>query len=207
MSDGSVPGQRHEPQTPLDLVLASTSPYRRALLERLGLSFRTVAPRFNESSVSATGKSPQELAEALAMGKARSVAAIEPAATVIGSDQLVAIDGTIFGKPGSVDRAIDQLETLSGRTHELYTAVVVIQANRSLRYTDLTRLRMRPLLRDEIARYVNRDRPLDCAGSYKLEEQGIVLFESIETDDHTAIMGLPLLRLTSILRGLGFVVP
>ncbi|MGC8640098.1 MAG: Maf family protein [Isosphaeraceae bacterium] len=188
-------------------MLASTSPYRRTLMERLGVPFRAVAPRFDESSVSPAGKNPQELAEALALGKARSIAAVEPGATVIGSDQLVAIDGRIFGKPGSVDRAIEQLQALAGATHELYTALVVIQANRSLRHTDRTRLRMRPLTSEEIARYVAHDLPLDCAGSYKLEERGIVLFDSIETDDYTAIMGLPLLRLTSILRGLGFAIP
>lgn len=193
--------------SPRDLILASTSPYRRALLERLGVPFRVVAPRFDESSVPAIGKSPLELAEALALGKARSVAAIEPGATVIASDQLAAIDETILGKPGTTDRAIDQLQMLSGRVHELYTALVVIQASRLLRHTDLARLRMRPLDRAEIARYVARDQPLDCAGSYKLEQQGIVLFESIETEDHTAITGLPLLRLTSILRGLGFTLP
>ena len=189
------------------LVLASTSPYRRTLLERLGVPFRTLAPRFDESSFSPAGKSPREVAEALALGKAKSIAQVEPDAVVIGSDQLVAIDGRIFGKPGSIDRSIDQLQALAGRTHELYTALVVLQADRSFRHTDLTRLRMRPLDRDEITRYVAHDRPLDCAGSYKLEERGIVLFNRIESEDHTAIMGLPLLRLTTILRGLGFWVP
>jgi septum formation protein len=190
-----------------DLVLASTSAYRRALLSRLGVPFRCVAPRFDESSIPSDGKSPRAIAEALALGKAASVAAIEPGATIIGCDQLVALEGLVFGKPGSVERAVDQLHALAGRTHELITALVVLKRDRSFCHTDVTRLRMRRLTRREIERYVAHDRPLDCAGSYKLEERGIVLFESIETEDHTAITGLPLIRLTSFLRTLGHAVP
>jgi 7-methyl-GTP pyrophosphatase len=204
---GPVRDQTGRRQQPLDLVLASTSPYRRVLLERLGVPFRILAPRFEESSIPTDAGSPLEVAEALALGKAQSISAVEPGATVIGSDQLVAIEGQIFGKPGSIERAIDQLQALAGRTHELYTALVVLHADRSCRHTDVTRLRMRSLDRDEIGRYLAHDRPLDCAGSYKLEERGIVLFESIESADHTAIMGLPLVRLTTILRELGFAIP
>jgi septum formation protein len=187
--------------------LASTSPYRRALLARLGVPFRCAAPRFDEASIPRAGKSPRALAEALALGKAESIFAIELGTIVIGCDQLVALDGRILGKPGSAPRAIAQLRELAGQTHELYTALVVLAGKRSFRHTDLTQMRMRRLSDDEITRYVSQDQPLDCAGSYKVEERGIVLFDKIQTEDHTAIMGLPLLRLTTILRELGAAVP
>jgi septum formation protein len=190
-----------------DLVLASTSPYRRALLTRLGVPFRCVAPLFEETSIPPLGRSPRELAELLADGKAASVAACEPAATVIGCDQVVALDGNLFSKPHSQSKAIDQLQAMAGRTHELITALVVLDSGRSFRHTDVTRMRMRPLSTAEIERYVTHDQPLDCAGSYKLEERGILLFKTIETEDHTAITGLPLIALTTILRELGFTIP
>ncbi len=192
---------------PAELVLASTSTYRRALLERLDLPFRCVAPRFDESSISPSGLTPRGLAEALARGKAESVANELPDATVIGCDQLVALEGRILGKPGSIEAAIDQLEAMTGRWHELVTSLLVVKAGRRIAHTDVTRLRMRSLRREEIERYVLRDRPLDCAGSYKLERAGIALFERIESEDQSAITGLPLIALTSILRGLGFPVP
>ena len=194
-------------QQAANLILASTSVYRRELLARLGIPFRCVAPRFDESELSRDGKTPRAVAEALAEGKAVSIAVLEPGATVIGCDQLVALEGRILGKPGSLERAVEQLETLAGRTHELITALVVLRAGRTLRHTDVTRLRMRALTRPEIERYVKHDRPVDCAGSYKLEQQGIVLFESIESEDHSAITGLPLIRLTGLLRTLGYAVP
>jgi septum formation protein len=190
-----------------DLVLASTSPYRRALLLRLGVPFRCLAPRFDETSVSIIGKDPCQAAEMLARGKAESIAATEPAATIIGCDQLVSLEGRIIGKPGTMERAIEQLEAMAGRTHDLVTALVVIHGDESFYHTDFTRLRMRPLTRDELKRYAAHDQPVDCAGSYKLEERGIVLFETIETQDHTAITGLPLIALVGFLRELGFPVP
>jgi septum formation protein len=189
------------------LILASTSAYRHELLSRLGIPFRSVAPRFDETQLSRDGKTPRAVAEALARGKAASIALIEPGATVIGCDQLVALEGRILGKPGSLERAVEQLETLAGRTHELITALVVLSAGQSLRHTNVARLHMRALRRAEIERYVKHDRPVDCAGSYKLEQRGIVLFESIESEDHSAITGLPLIRLTGLLRTLGYAVP
>jgi septum formation protein len=190
-----------------ELVLASTSPYRRALLGRLGLPFRCASPRFDESVPSREGKSPREIAEMLAEGKAASIAALEPRATVIGCDQLASINEQVLGKPGSSPLAEEQLAILSARTHELITALVVIRSGRCVRHTDVTRLKMRSLTRAEIKRYVQRDLPLDCAGGYKLEEHGIVLFESIESNDQSAITGLPLIALTSCLRELGYEIP
>lgn len=192
---------------PPELILASTSPYRRALLERLAVPFRAVAPDFDEEAFPREGLTPRALAEALARGKAEAVAAREPAAVVIGSDQLVALDGRILGKPGDPARAADQLQAMAGRTHELITAMVVLAPGRRFEHTDVARLTMRPLDRAAIERYVARDLPVDCAGSYKLERGGVALFRRVESDDHAAITGLPLLALAEILAGLGFAIP
>jgi septum formation protein len=190
-----------------EIVLASTSPYRKALVERLGLPFRCAPPPFDEASASAEGLAPRDLAAMLAVGKAESVSELEPEAVVVGCDQLVHLDGRIFGKPGAVSRAVDQLEAMSGRTHELITAMVVIHEGARFMHVDVTRLTMRRLDRRSLRRYVEGDRPLDCAGSYKIEERGVVLFDRIETEDFTAITGLPLLALTRILGELGFETP
>jgi len=191
----------------MDLVLASTSRYRRALLERLGVPFRWLAPRVDEEAIKRAELEPRELAEQLALAKATSLCDTEPEATLIGSDQLVVHEGRAFGKPVSVEGAVAQLTAMAGKTHELVTALCVWHRGRTVTHTDLTRLHMRPLSRAEIERYVAADRPFDCAGGYKLEERGIALFESIESQDHTAITGLPLIALTTILRGLGYAIP
>jgi len=190
-----------------DLVLASTSPYRRALLERLGVPFRCRAPGVDEDALKLGASGPRELAERLALAKALSLRDEEPAATLIGGDQLVAFEGRIFGKPGTSARASDQLAAMAGRAHALITALAVWHDGRTYRHIDVTTLHMRPLDRDAIARYVAADLPLDCAGSYKLERRGITLFERIESEDHTAITGLPLIALTTILREIGYVIP
>jgi septum formation protein len=192
---------------PPEIVLASTSTYRKALMERLGVPFRCASPPFRESSIPPEGLAPRRLAEALAAGKAESVSRLAPEAVVVGCDQLVHLDGRILGKPGSVDRAVAQLEAMSGRTHELITAMVVIAGARRSTHTDVARLSMRRLGRSGIERYVAADRPLDCAGSYKIESRGVVLFERIEGADFTAITGLPLMALARILGELGFDTP
>ena len=193
----------------MDLILASTSPYRRALLERLGVPFRCIAPPVDEQALKEqfSDVSPRELAERLAMAKASAVAAIGPEAVVIGADQLVSLDGSVLGKPGTAERAVAQLGAMSGRSHELITAMVVLHEGRAYAHTDVTRLSLRPLTPEEIFRYVAADRPLDCAGSYKLESRGITLFERIDSDDHSAIIGVPLIALTTILRTIGFAIP
>jgi septum formation protein len=152
---------------------------------------------------------PVALAERLAAAKAEAVAARFPHAVVIGSDQLAAIDGDILGKPGTPENAVAQLARLSGRTHELVTAVCVLrQADGARRtHTDRTRLTMRPLTRDELSRYVALDAPTDCAGSYKIESAGIALFDRVETDDFTAVTGLPLITLTRLLRDFSIAIP
>jgi septum formation protein len=190
-----------------EIVLASTSPYRRALLDRLGLPFRCQSPRCDEDASKHHKLEARRLAEHLAFLKAASVLAEENDAIVIGCDQVVAFGGKIFGKPATTTRAIEQLCAMAGHTHELYTALVVMQGTRVLRHTDITTLKMRKLSRAAIKRYIAADEPLDCAGTYKLESRGIALFERIQTDDHTAITGLPLIALVSILRDLGFEIP
>ena len=189
------------------IVLASTSPYRRQLLERLGLAFDCEAPRCDEEALKDPALPPLELARHLARAKAASVADLRPEAIVIGSDQLAHVDGLVLGKPGTRAAAIEQLLRLAGRTHELVTAVHVIERGQIHEHVDRTRLHMRTLDRAAIERYVDADQPLACAGSYKIEGRGIALFEAIESADHSAITGLPLLWLTAVLADLGIAIP
>jgi len=191
----------------MDLILASTSRYRRELLARLGIPFRCRDPGVDEAKAKAEGLSPRELCERLALAKATQIAGDEPRATVIGGDQVVAFKGRVLGKPGSREGAIEQLMELSGEAHELITAVSVIHEGRAIAHTDVALMQVRALGRGEVERYVDADEPFDCAGSYKLEARGIVLFERVVAADHSAITGLPLIALTSILRGLGATVP
>ncbi len=193
----------------MELILASTSPYRRSLIERLGLPFRCVDPQVDEDALKTrmAGATPRELAASLARAKAEAVAAREPHATVIGGDQVVSLAGKILGKPGTEERAIQQLRAMSGRSHDLITAIHIMHHGKSYAHQDAATLTIRPLTLQEISRYVASDRPLDCAGSYKLESMGISLFERIESEDQTAIIGVPLIALTTILRSLGFAIP
>lgn len=192
------------------LILASTSPYRRTLLERLRVPFECRSPLVDEEELkrSLPTVDPDHFAVALAREKARSVAEAEPEAVVLGGDQLVAFGGQILGKPGTREAAISQLLSLAGYEHQLVTAVVLIHPHHPARVIlDIARLAMRSLTVEEAARYVDADSPLDCAGSYKLESLGIALFDRIDCADHTAITGLPLLRLADALRDFGFAVP
>ncbi|MGC6488618.1 MAG: Maf family protein [Planctomycetota bacterium] len=189
------------------LVLASTSRYRRALLERLQLPFEAVPPGVDEGAVKAQGGDPRALVEELARQKAEAVLARRPDAVVIGSDQAGVLDGRVLDKPGTEANARAQLGALRGRPHELVTAVAVAHPGGLMRFTDVTTLVMRDLDDDEIARYVAAEQPLDCAGSYKIEGLGIALFERVESRDHTAIVGLPLIDLVGALRSLGFRLP
>jgi septum formation protein len=189
------------------LVLASTSSYRRALLARLGLPFTWVAPGVDEAAAKTTGQSPLALATQLARAKALAVARREPDAVVVGSDQVVAVEGTVLDKPGDRDRALAQLQRLRGRRHQLITAVAIAHPGGRREFHSEAVLHMRDLDDAALARYVDHDQPFDCAGSYKLEQLGIALFATVEAADHTAITGLPLLQLAQVLRELGFAVP
>ncbi|MCI0357723.1 MAG: Maf family protein, partial [Planctomycetaceae bacterium] len=202
-------GWKDVPSPTMDLILASTSPYRRQLLERLGVQFRAVAPTVDEGAIQALfdSASAAELAEHLALAKAVSVSRLEPEATILGSDQVCVCDDRILNKPGTAAAAIEQLAFLSGKTHRLITAVCVWHEGATLRHRDVTTLTMLPLSREAIERYVAADSPLDCAGSYKLESRGVGLFESISSSDHTAITGLPLLAVSRLLRQVGWSIP
>lgn len=187
------------------LVLASTSPYRRELLSRLGVPFSTVAPACDEAQLKELMPNPRMLAQLLAREKALSVVAEHPGKFVLGCDQLVELDGAVLGKPGNEERAIAQLSRLAGRAHRLITAFALVTPDGGLdEHLDVHTLYMREVTSHELSRYVAHDRPFDCAGSYKIEQRGITLFERIEGDDFTAIVGLPLMALASRLRAHGF---
>ncbi len=193
----------------VELVLASTSRYRRELLARLTPSFRTIAPAVDESPLA--GETPIAVATRLAASKADAVAALCPNALVIGSDQVAEIDGRALGKPGTNEAACSQLAASSGRSVEFHTALCLIDTRgrkpRSHQATDTTRVVFRQLSAAEIARYVAAEQPLDCAGSFKAEGLGISLFEYIESKDPTALIGLPLISLARLLRAAGITLP
>ncbi len=188
------------------LVLASTSPYRRELLGRLGLPFVTVAPVADEAPLA--GEAPRETALRLAEAKARSVASAYPAALIIGSDQVADCDGAAVGKPGDFDGAVAMLTRLSGKTVVFHTGLALLETATGRCRTTLVDVRstFRALGRADIEAYLRRETPYDCAGAVKAEGLGIVLFESIESDDPTALIGLPLIRLASLLRDAGVAV-
>ncbi len=191
---------------PRRLVLASTSRYRRLLLERLGLPFVAVAPDADESPL--RGEVPAATAWRLAEAKARSVAGAHPDALIIGSDQVADCGGHPIGKPGTHERAVAQLSELSGQTVIFHTALSLLDAATGRCQTALVDVRstFRFLAADEIETYLRREHPYDCAGSVRSEALGIALFESIESDDPTALIGLPLIRLTSMLHAAGIAV-
>ncbi len=190
-----------------DLVLASTSPYRKQLLERLPLPFKCVDPGVDEGPVKAEVREPEGLVRTLARRKALAVSQRHPKAQVIGCDQVATIDGRVLDKPGSAARAVAQLTELQGREHALLTAAAIANGGQVIEFLDVTRLCMRALDAAEIERYVAAEEPFDCAGSYKIEGLGLSLFVGIDSEDQTAIVGLPLMRLSAELRQLGFSIP
>jgi septum formation protein len=187
------------------LILASTSRYRRELLERLRLPFDVVRPEVDETPHA--GESPAALARRLAAAKAAAVAGPSDA-WVIGSDQVACLDGAPLGKPGSMEGAVDQLHRMSGHAVEFLTAVCVAhRSGHAYQALDTTTVRFRTLDDAAIARYVEAEQPLDCAGSFKSEGLGIALFDAIETVDPTALIGLPLIATARLLRQAGFALP
>jgi len=192
----------------VELILASTSPYRKRLLQRIGLRFRQASPRFDESSIPEDASiSPEQRAKILARKKAESLHGESPGQWILGSDQVCALEDRILHKPGDAERNRAQLELLAGKEHRLLTAFCLICDDEVHEHLACTKLFMRKLSPLEIARYVEADRAFDCAGGYKLEERGITLMERIETEDPSAIEGLPLIALVSVLRSLGFELP
>lgn len=187
----------------MQLILASSSRYRRAQLEQIGTHFNYVAPDYDEEANKDLTLSPQDLAVSLALGKAESLRANYPQAAILGGDQLVDFDGAILGKPGSKNAAVEQLLAMSGKTHRLITSVCLLTPNKVFRHTDIAEMHMRSFNRAQLQAYVEADNPIDCAGSYKLERAGIGLFEGIACDDFSSIQGLPLLTLSRWFAELG----
>ena len=191
----------------MKLVLASTSAYRRELLQRFGLPFEVARPDVDESPL--PDETPQATAERLAVEKARAVAGQFDDALIIGSDQVAHMGDTRFGKPGTVERAIAQLQSMSGRTVVFHTALAVLNTRSGQVQLDAvpTEVRFRGLSSDEIVRYVNKELPLDCAGSAKSEGLGITLLDALAGDDPNALVGLPLIALARMLRNEGIALP
>ncbi len=191
------------PPLPRTVVLGSTSRYRRELLARLNLPFEVVAPDVDESPL--PGEAPRALALRLALSKARAVAVRHPEAVVIGSDQVADLAGQPLGKPGTHERAVLQLRQMRGRTVVFQTALAVVCLATGFEQVDLAevRVRFRQLSDAEIDNYLHIEKPYDCAGSAKSEGLGIALLESIDNDDPTALVGLPLIRTARMLRAAG----
>jgi septum formation protein len=189
--------------SPRALILGSTSAYRRELLSRLRLPFEVEPPHVDETA--RAGERPAELARRLAAAKAAAVAQRHPAAVVIGSDQVADLDGESLGKPGNHANALAQLRRMSGRTVVFHTALTVMCQETAFAQHDLApvRVRFRALEDAEIASYLHAEQPYDCAGSAKSEGLGIALLEAIDSDDPTALVGLPLIRTCRMLRAAG----
>jgi len=181
----------------MQLILASSSRYRKELLERLGFTFQQQASNINEDDYKKNYESPLILAQSLAHAKALDVAMLNPSSLVIGSDQVCCLGNKIYSKAGSYELAKQTLMELSGKTHQLHTAVSLICKEKKIEinFSETISLKMRTLTEADIENYLRRDEPYDCAGSYKIESYGISLFDAIECHDQTAIIGLPLLAL------------
>ncbi|NUN14900.1 MAG: septum formation protein Maf [Myxococcales bacterium] len=185
------------------IILASTSPWRKILLQQLGLNATAESPEFVENH--ADWNTVSDMVVHFAKKKAESLGTRHPTAWIIGSDQAVECEGRLFNKPGTLERGIAQLLNLEGKTHHLWTAVALhdpirqITRHRLLCHT----MRMRPLTLSQAERYIQREDPLGCAGSYKVESLGMALFESMEGTDHTAIIGLPVTALSDLFREAG----
>ncbi len=190
----------------MDLILASTSPFRRAVLEKLGIPFETASPEVDETPL--PGESPAALVERLAIAKAQAVASKRGQGLVIGSDQVAVIDGEILGKPGSHEQAVEQLRRASGRRVTFLTGLALINAATGQVQSEVVPFHVvfRELTDSLIENYLRREQPYNCAGSFKSEALGIVLFERLEGDDPNTLIGLPLIRLVRMLESEGFAV-
>jgi len=188
------------------IVLASTSPYRRELLQRLRLPFSVQAPQVDEQAL--PGESARETARRLALAKAKAVAHGQPGAIVIGSDQVADVDGEALSKPGTHDAALAQLKRMQGREVVFHTALAVVGPDGRYQVDDVpTAVRFRVLPVAQLDAYLRAEKPYDCAGAAKIESLGITLLESVRSDDPTALIGLPLIRLTSMLAARGVRLP
>ena len=186
------------------LVLASTSPFRRELLNRLEISFKTANPQTDESAL--PGESPEELALRLSEAKARAVVPLFPDALIIGSDQVAILDGQVYGKPGTHENAIKQLQTMRGRTVNFFTGLCLLDAKTGEAHVRgiPTLVTFRNLSDEEIENYLRREQPYNCAGAAKSEGLGIAIIARMQGDDPNALVGLPLIVLCDLFREVGF---
>ena len=188
----------------MKLILASESPYRKELLERLNLKFDCLPAHIDEESIWEKNLSPMEVARELAKRKVKKVFDSNNESIVIGSDQVIAYGDKILGKPKTKERAIEQLSLLQNGAHTLITAVCIQSKEKSVCFDNVTKLTIRQdLTKKELENYVEHDLPLNCAGSYKIEGMGIALFEKVETSDFTSIIGLPLMQTSKHLKDFG----
>ena len=189
------------------IVLASSSPYRRGLLDRFLADFEDVSPDVREDNDG--GLAPDALAAALARRKAEAVSAHSRDSLIIGADQLAVLDGAVLGKPGNHQRAVEQLLAASGKTVRFLTAVCILDPVTRTRYEhlDTTTVQFREFDRRLAESYLRIDEPYDCAGSFKLEGAAFVLFESLDTKDPTALIGLPMIWVADRLLQLGYLLP
>ena len=189
------------------ILLASASRYRQGLLDRFLSDYETVTPGVDESV--RDGESPREMAARLARSKAEAASSTNPDALIIGADQLAVLEDKVLGKPGDHQRAVEQLLAASGKSVQFLTAVCVLDPGTRRRYEhiDRTVVRFRQFDRRLADTYLHHDQPYDCAGSFKIEGAGFVLFESVTTDDPTALIGLPMIWLAGTLHELGYLLP
>lgn len=184
----------------MKIVLASQSPYRKKQLKDLGYSFRISKPQFNEDLYKKLNITPKKLASLLAQGKAKSLKKKYPKSIIIGADQLIVQNGKILGKPGNASLAKKQLKMMSGRQHQLITALCVLKGKKTITKVITAKIKMRKLSSQDIEKYVQKDKPFDCAGSYRFEKGGFSLIDSIIVSDPSALIGLPLIELSKILK-------
>lgn len=190
-----------EPQSTPRLILASTSRYRKELLARLRIAFECIAPQADETPL--LGESPERIAIRLSINKAKAVHTLHPNSIVIGSDQVCDLNGQALGKPGNYERAFEQLCAMRGQTLLFHTAVTVHTHDFEGTLNSPVRVTMRRYSDAQIERYLRAEEPYDCAGSAKSEALGIALCESIESDDPTALIGLPLIATCTLLQAAG----
>lgn len=203
LADGSAAQGRQSPQATRPLILASTSAPRRELLSRLGIAFEVVPPEVDETPL--PGEDPEALPARLAVAKASAVAAVRRRGLVIGSDQIGLLEGRVVGKPGTHERALEQLLAAAGRTMRFLSAVCVLDAESGRRQLAqaITTIRFRDFDEARAQAYLDRDKPYECAGSFRSESLGVVLIDAMESDDPTAILGMPLISVARMLENEG----
>ncbi len=190
-----------------EIILASSSIYRKQQLESLGVTFTTESPGVDEEPLKIEGIDHVELSQKLSLLKAKAVSDKNKTAIVIGGDQVASFNNTILSKPKTKEKSFEQLKTLSGNEHRLITSLAIVSDNQEHVHTCIAKMKMRKLSDDQITRYIETDEPFQCCGSYRLESLGISLFDAIECNDHTSIIGIPLMWTARLLSDLGLQTP